>query len=175
MGLLQPAVDPQLLQLVFQIQAVAALGLDGGDAQVEHLVQEGHGFLKERILTGRAGLTHRVQNAAAGPQDIEIPGAAQFEGDLSLPVAAENHVGMAVDEAGRDQASAGVDDLVGLFGARGQLAVGRDGADDAALDEEGGIFQLDVLTLLFPAVPEGADRGLQRADVFDQQHIIHPL
>ena len=60
--------------------------------------------------------------------------------------------------------------LIGLVGAFGQLAVTGDGLDDAALDEEGGIVQLYILTLLFAAVLERADGCLQSADIFNQQH-----
>ena len=170
MGFVQALVDTELLELVLGIQTVAALGFDGGNTQVEHLIEEAHRLFKELVLCGSTGLANGIEDTAAGAQNIQIACTAQLEGDLTLTIAAKDHVCMTVDQAGCDQLALCVNDLLGLVGTLGQLAVTCDGLDDTALDKEGGIVQLYILTLLFAAVLERADGCLQSADIFNQQH-----
>ena len=165
----QPLVHPQLLQLILKIQAIAGLGFGGGDTVGQHFIQESPGLFVQLVLGSGPGLAHGVQDAAAGSQDVQIGSAPELQGDLALAVAAENHVGVAVDETGGHQSALGIDDF-GIFTALGQDAVSGNGLDQAIFHQDRCIVQLQILALLFAAMLAAAHGGLQGSDIFNQEH-----
>ena len=130
----QPADDPQLTQLGLAVEAVAALGLRGGHAEAQHLIQRRAGLVAELVLGGGAGGAHGGEDAAAAREDFEIAHAVELQAQLVLPPAAENQVRVRVDQPGRDEFSLRVEDAVG-FG-RG---TDSDGGDVSVLTQHPGV------------------------------------
>ena len=167
-GLVEAADGAKLLELVVHIEAVAALGFHGGDAQGEHLVQSFPGLLRQLLLGGGSRGVDGGQDAAAHGQDVQIGGAVELEPQLVLPPAAEDQVGVGVHEARGHQFAAGVDDLGPRFVGR----VGADLRDEAVLDLHIRVLQHPDLALLRPAAGGFALRGGQHADILDD-HLLH--
>ena len=92
-----------ILQFVGEVEAVAGLDLDRRRA----IGQQGAGArqrLREQcVLVGGARRAHRRHDAAAGARDVLVAGAVQALLELAGAVAAEDQVGMAVDQPRRDQ------------------------------------------------------------------------
>ena len=122
--------DRQDAGLVVDGQAVAALDLDGGRALAAHLGDQPGDVAGELLVGGGAGGGDGGADAAGGVRRAGHPGR-----ELRRPVAGEDQVGVAVDEAGEHRAAAGVDLLVG-----GRRVGGRaDPGDLRALDDERGV------------------------------------
>ena len=145
MAVVQVLDDLQSLQLVLGSQTVAALGLHGGGTQAQHLVQSLGGLLGQLLLGGAAGGVGGGLDAAAGVLDLQIGLAVQLHAQLVLAPAAEDQVGMRVDQTGSDQLALSVDDLgVSDLGS----SPGADLSDHAVLDQDPGVLQdLDVALL----------------------------
>ena len=161
----QTADDPELFELVVHIEAVAALGFHGGDAQGEHLVQGFFGLVVELVLGGLTGGVHRGEDAAAHGQDVQIGSAVELQPQLVLPPAPEDEMGVGVHQAGRDQPSLSVDDLLPLLHRR---PAGADLDDDPVLHAYKGVLQHPDLALVSPPAGGFPLRGGQHADVLDQ-------
>ena len=165
MILSQIAYDLQHLDLGFLIQTVSALGFAGGDADAQHLIEESLCLLVEFFLRGFSGFAYGVENAAAGAQDVQIICASQFHSDLVLPVAAEDHVRMAVDQTRCDQFPFSVDFFVKR--TRDLAAAGFDLDDDAVFNGDFGVDVFLILSLLAAFVAVAAFRRLKAADIFN--------
>ena len=92
--------DVDQAQLGGEVEPVAGLGLDGGDAVGQHLVEPAAAVAGE---VGRVGGTRhrdRRQDAAAGGEDLQVAGAALAQDQLLLARAREHEVGVRVHEPG---------------------------------------------------------------------------
>ena len=89
----------------FRIEAIARLDLDGRDAFGDHRVEAFAGGVEERGVIGGARRRDSGENAAAGAGDLLVacPGDAHLE--FLRAIAAEDEMGVAVDEPGRDPAA----------------------------------------------------------------------
>jgi hypothetical protein len=107
------AVHRELLQLLFQREAVAALALDGRDPEREHLVQEEAGSPVQILLARGPGRSYGGEDSAAGLGDLEVGAAEDALLELAGPPAGKGEVGVAVDEAGDHEPAVGVEALIG--------------------------------------------------------------
>jgi hypothetical protein len=122
---------------VASVEPVARLDLDRGHALGDHSPQARHwrAVFKRLVLAGQARRLHGGADAAAGARDLLVarpPGAPR----TPWRVAAEDQVGVAVDQAGRDP---GVVQVVLGLDARRQLggqARQRPHPDDAAVADQ---------------------------------------
>ncbi|MCR6497166.1 hypothetical protein LJB71_13660 [Thermomonas sp. S9] len=80
-------------------------------------------------LARSAHRAHGRENAAAGACDLRVAGAVEAHVELVRAVAGEHQVGMAVDQAGRQQAALQV---LGVQGIAGRQCVQRADPGDAA-------------------------------------------
>ena len=128
--LAHPPRHPQHPPLAVEIQAVAGLDLQRGDAVGGQRARAGQRFGQQLVLAGRAHRLHRRHDAAAGAGDVLVAGALQALLELAGAVAGEHQVGVAVDQTRGDQAAAQVDDRAGqAVGVRGQAGA-RAGVHD---------------------------------------------
>ncbi|MCY1521722.1 hypothetical protein D9M68_565470 [compost metagenome] len=97
-GFAQAPGDAQHLALAGQVQAVAGLHFQGGDAIAQQLARAPGGALQQLVLAGLAGGAHRAGDAAALGGDLGIADAFQALLELAAAVAAEHQVGVAVDQ-----------------------------------------------------------------------------
>src|SRR5690606_28129466 len=131
----EAAGDAHHLQLAFGVEAVAGLDLDGGDAGGLEPGEAGQGEGVEVILRGGAGGGDGRDDAAAGAGDVLIGGAAEPLFELAGAVAAEDEMGVAVDQAGGDPAAV---EAVGFHRlVHRQVGAGA-GPDDAAIGDQQG-------------------------------------
>jgi hypothetical protein len=105
------AGDAQHLQLAVAVEAIARLDLDGGDAGRLQPFETTEGRGVEVVLGRLARGLDRGDDAAAGAGDLLIGRALQTLFELAGTVAAEDEVGVAIDQARRDPAAA---EAVGL-------------------------------------------------------------
>ncbi len=99
----------------------------------------GSALAMSSVFACRPRRLHGGDDAAPGAGDLLIGGAGEPQLELMGAVAAENEMGVAVDQAGGDPAALAVDGLVGLEARRVGGAAGEDdapvaGGDDAVLD-----------------------------------------
>jgi hypothetical protein len=90
------------------LEAVAALDLDGGGALGDRLGEAGGAGRAQLLARGRAGRCYRGHDSAAG---VGLAGHAR--GELGRAIAGEHEVRVRVHESGDDGASGSVDALVG--------------------------------------------------------------
>ena len=107
-GLAEAPRHAQLLALVFEREAVAGLDLDGADAVGQQLFEPRRGLREERVFVGLARGAHRGDDAAAGLRHLFVAGARQPHRELVGALAAVDQVGVAVDQARRDEGAAAV-------------------------------------------------------------------
>ena len=138
------AYHPEHPQLLLHGEAVAALHLHGGDPAREQATRAGHRAPHQRLVRGGARRPDRGEDSPARPGQALVARARREAGELlaPAPVVVEHQVGVAVDEAGRDQASPGVD-LARLLqiGHLLEIRVRADPGDPPALDHDGVILQ----------------------------------
>ena len=127
----EPARGTQRLRLVFEIEPVAGLDLDRGDAFRDQRVEPRQRLRDELVLARRAQRLDRRDDAAAGPRDLLVGRAGKPHLELVGAVAGMDQMGVAVDQAGRDPAALAVDDL-GAAAGRRQVRF-RTGIDDPAV------------------------------------------
>ena len=158
----------QGFQLMLSGQAVAALGLAGGDAKAHHLVQSPGGLLGQLFLGGLAGGVGGGLNAAPGVLDLQIGLAVELQAQLVLPPAAENQVGVGVHQAGGGQLALGVDGPIRRRGGAGPHL-----GDDAVLHQDPGVLEDLDFPLLRALSGAGTTGGGQHADVGDNGfHVV---
>src|SRR5207245_327597 len=92
----------ELLQLVRERQAVAALRLDGGGAVEEHAVQPPLPELDQLLDRGAPRRLDGRQNPSAAGGDRLVGGPAEALDELLLARSGEREVGVGIDEAGED-------------------------------------------------------------------------
>ena len=130
------AGDAEHAELGVAVEAVAGLDLDGGHAFGDQGVDAGEGTGEERRLVGLAGGADGGHDAAAGAGQLLVGGAFEAHLELAGAVAAEDHVGVAVDERRGDEAAGEV--ALGQAAAA-EVGGGADGGDAAVLDGNGGV------------------------------------
>ena len=165
MALVQGPDGPQLLKLRVQVQAVSALGLAGGGAEGEHLVQGQPGLVLQRPLSGGPGGPDGGQNAAPLGQDVQVGHPPQLHGQLVLPPAPEDQVGVGVHQTRRDQTALRVQ----LLRPGGALRRPRaHGGNHAVLNAHPGVSEEPHVPLVRAPAGGPARRGGQKADIFDE-------
>eukprot|EP01132_Coremiostelium_polycephalum_P003542 gene3543-4406_t len=102
----EAARHPQHFQLRLNVEAVAGFDFDGGNALRQQGVKPRQALRDQFIFRQTIGRFHRGNNAAASPGDFLIAGALEAHFKLARAVAAENQMGMAVDQCRRRQAAA---------------------------------------------------------------------
>ncbi|MNX64195.1 N-formimino-L-glutamate deiminase [compost metagenome] len=162
----------ELLELGVEVEAVAALGFNGGRAVGEHGRKVTLGLAVEGVEGGLAGLLDRRVDAAARRHDLGVGGAPGAQFELALAAAAEDQVGVRVDQTGGDDAAAGVH----LGGVRVDRATGHDlvggadGDDLAVGDRNRPVGDDREVALLVAAARAAAARdGDQLGRVADDQ------
>ncbi len=138
----QPAGGTQRLGFVFEVEAIAGLDFDGGDALGHQGVQTGQSLLNKLIFAGFAQRADRGNDAAAGASDFFIRGPGQPHFEFVGAVTGMDEMRVAVDQAGGNPSAAAIDDLGGILDREGQagfLAGVKDAAvlngNDAVLDK----------------------------------------
>ena len=126
----EASCHPQHLQLALGGKPVARFDLDRGDPFRHQVVETVACRLKECLLGGGACLGDRRADAAAPTRDLLVGRSLEAKLEFLGPVAREDDVRMAVDEARRHPAPAGVDHLAReRFGPIGQLGARTDVGD----------------------------------------------
>ena len=154
--------DAQLLALGFEFEPVSRLDLDGRRAVDEQRAEPRAGDRDEVVLGPGTHVADRFQNAAAGGGDRLIALAEGAALVVVEPGGAEHGVGVAIDEAGIQDA-AHLDFIAG--GVRfPQLTIRADGGDVIAVDQHRRVFQdLELRQLAAPARARRAAAGDDRA------------
>src|SRR5476651_926305 len=98
----EPSRGAELAALGREVEAVARLDLDGGDALSDQRVEAGQGGGDELVFGGKARRLHRRGDAAAAFGEFFVAGAREPELELLGAVAAVDQMSVAVDEARRD-------------------------------------------------------------------------
>ena len=122
---------PQHLQLGLDIEAIAGLDLDGGDAFGHQGVEARQRGLDQLILAQRIRGRYGRDNAASGARDFLVGRALQPHLEFLRAAAAIDEMGMAVDQRRGYQPSAAID-LFETGAAFRQTSLGT-GMDDAAI------------------------------------------
>ncbi len=157
--------DFQHLDLVRKVKAVAALCLSCSNAESHHFIQESRCLIQEFLFAGLSGVPYGIQDAAAGPEDVQISGALQLKWNFILSITAENHVGMPVYETRRNQPAFGIDHFIGL--ACRQFTIRCDLFNKAVLYENSRVFQFLIFTLLTALMAVTSEGSLQDAYILD--------
>ena len=129
----EPARGAQRLRLVVEVEAVAGLDLDRGDAFGDQRVEARQRLRDELVLARRARRLDRGDDAAAGPRDLLIGRAGEPHLELVGAVAGIDEMGVAVDQAGRDPAAVAVDASRRRVAQRAGRSRFRPGKDDPAV------------------------------------------
>ena len=130
--------DLQHLDFRFEVQTVAALGFAGGHAQSHHLIQKAFCLIIQLLKAGSAGLSHRIQNAAAGPENVQIPCTLQLQRNFILPISSENHMGVSFHQPRCYQISLRIQNQVRRSFAAGKFPVRTDFAKNSVFDQNRG-------------------------------------
>ena len=125
----------QRFRLVFEVEPVAGLDLDRGDAFGDQRVEARQRLRDEIVLARRPQRLDRRDDAAAGLRHLLIGRAGQPHLEFVGAVAGMDQMRVAVDQAGRDPAAFAVDDF-GAAGRRGRHIRFRTGKDDPAVPRD---------------------------------------
>src|SRR6478672_10207320 len=106
---LQTLVDPQQLELVLLIQAIASFAFNRGDTQREHLPEEMGRSFGQFVLAGCSSLPHCRQYSPTVAGDLEIAPALGSLNELVGSPTRKCEVGVAVDQAWNGQPATSVD------------------------------------------------------------------
>ncbi len=127
----------ELLALGGLVEAVATLGLHGGDAEGGHAAEAGHERGGDLVDAGRAHRRHAGDDAAARRGDGLVVGAVHAGHVLVVARAHPGSVGVSVDEA---RGYHPLDLLDGELGvAANDLGAGADSDDEAFIDDQRGV------------------------------------
>jgi hypothetical protein len=169
-ALLERAEDVEDLQFGVAGEAVAGLGFNGGGAATEEpvsVVEGGYGEVFEALV---AGLADSGEDSTACGSDLLIGLAGDALLELGDAVAAEDEMGVGVDEAGEDGAFGGVDD--GMVRGKVTLESGvRADGEDAAVSKVNGRVMEDAELLQLPACarPLRASKSQKLAAMDDER------
>ena len=138
--LAEPPGDAELLELGVGVEPVARLDLDRGDPFVHQIAESRHRRFVERFVVGLPCSPHGRDDPAARLGDLLVARAVEPHLELTSPAAAEDQMGVAVDQPRGDPAPACVMHNFGQ-GSRvaGQVRGRADPGDAPALDRDGGI------------------------------------
>ncbi len=98
----------QHAQLRFPVEAIAGLDLDGGDTLSNQGIDTRQGSFQQLLFTGCARRLDRGNDAATGPGHFFVRCTLKTHFEFTCPVAAENNMGMTVDQARGHQPSADI-------------------------------------------------------------------
>ncbi|MCY1427061.1 hypothetical protein D9M71_428910 [compost metagenome] len=104
----EAANDLEQLAFAGQVQAVAGLDLQGGDAITHQRLDPLAGTDEQFIFAGRASCPHGAGNATTLGGDLGIADPLQALLELAAAIATEHRVGVAVDQPRRDPGAAQV-------------------------------------------------------------------
>lgn len=129
---------PQAAGLVGLAQAVAGLDLHRGHAFAQQHPGTAQRGVQQGRIAGVAGGLHGRADAAAGAGNLLVAGTLQAQLEFACPVAAIDQVGVAVDQAGGDDAAAPV--VLGVHRQAGRQRGGRAHPGDAlAFGDDGAV------------------------------------
>src|SRR5205085_6011383 len=126
------------LQLGLDVEPVAGFDLQCGDAAPDQRPQPRPRGFDQFLKAGRAGGLHRGGDAAARPRDLFIARAFQPLLEFAGTIAAEDEMGVAVDQARRNPGA--VQRLDALRLEAGELGPPADADDPPVLDADCAIF-----------------------------------
>ena len=136
----EPVGELDEAQLGLEVEAVARLGLDGRDAVPEHLVEPAPTVGGELLIARSSRRRDGRQDPAAGLEDLEVARSLLAEEQLALARAAEQEMGVGIDEPRRDRPAGRVEPgeaaQVESLGLQRRLdrRPGSDGSDPALPD-----------------------------------------
>ncbi len=130
--------DPEQPQLARRIEAVAGLDLDGRAAAAHQRMKAPAALLDQFIVGRRRGVLDRGSDSATGGRNLLIGCAGATHRVLVGAGAAEDEMGVAVDQARRDPGAAERDHF--LRAKTGKLGALADTNDIAVLDADRTIF-----------------------------------
>src|ERR1700693_4858013 len=102
----QFALEGEDSELAGDVQAVAALGFDGGGAIGGEFFKEGESALFQGIVGGGAHPFYGVEDASAFAGNFFVTSALNLEFVFFSAAGSVDQVSMRVDEAGKDDAAA---------------------------------------------------------------------
>ncbi len=132
------AGDAEHPELGFEVQAIAGLDLDGGDAFGDQAVEPLQRRTEKRRLAGCARGAHGGKDAATGRGDVFVAGPRHALLELIRAIAGEDQMGVAVDQARRHQPALQLDDLGRVHVGR-QVGQGTGEGDAAARGADGAV------------------------------------
>src|SRR5579872_4394011 len=100
----------QHAQLRFAIEPITGLDLDRRNAAGTHHRHALRGCFKKLLKRGGTRLSHRVLNTAAGLCDLSVRRSAKTLLELGGARAGIDQMRVAIDQSGRDEPSAEIDD-----------------------------------------------------------------
>ena len=103
--------SPQHATLTFQIKSVARFDLDRGHPVREQCPRARQRLCQQLLIIKPTRRPHRRFDAAAGSSDLGIAGTGQTGFKFVGALPAVYQVGVAINEAGRQQSAVGIDDL----------------------------------------------------------------
>ena len=128
----------QHAQLALDVQRVAGLDLDGRDAAFHQGIETQRRRGEKLVVGRRLRRLHRRRDAAAGPRDLLIGRAGAAHRMFVRARAAEDQMGMTVDQARSDPRAAERDDF--LRAEARQFGALADAHDAPVLDADGAMF-----------------------------------
>ena len=172
----QPLNRVEYLQLRRGLQTVPGLGFGRRRAVPQHAIEPGASLFDELIDAGRARLAHRRQDAAARIHDLHICCARDALLEFVGAIPGPDYVGMRIDKAGHDDATAGIDCVRGGK-ALHQITRRADRHNRFAVDGQRAVFdqaQIAQSIATLRAVMMRRD-GEQLRGMSDEQVRIHAL
>ena len=152
----------QHLALALEIEPVTRLDVDARDAFGQQGVEAGQRARHELFHAGGPRGLDARQDTAAGPRDLLVGGAPKPHLELVGAMAAEDEVGMTIDEAGRHEAAAAVDHQIGIAPGR-QVAIRTHEGDPSVARRDGAVLD----------DPEAGTRRIQRRDPGASPQSVH--
>ena len=98
-GLADPGRHPEHAELGLRLQAVPRFDLEGGHAPRSQLSSPAQGSLEELLVGRRPRRPYGGHDAPTGRGDLLVGGPVEPLSELTGPVAAEDDVRVAIDEA----------------------------------------------------------------------------
>ena len=95
------AGNPKQLHLIGEVETVAGLGFERGDAFGDKPIQSRERLGAQGVVIGRAHGLNRGEDAAAGPRDVLIARTGQTHFPLGGAIAGIHDVGVTIDQPGR--------------------------------------------------------------------------
>ena len=164
----------QLAQLLGDGEAVARLGLERRDAPLQNASVRRREAIAQRVVVGSARGDDAGPDASAAGGDLREGGAGQPLGVLVVALAAEQRVGVALDEAGEHRPAAGVDgDHVGITPLRPHCVGTADRDDHTIADRDRAVGDEIELALRRPTTRRAAIADERDLGGVENVEVVH--